>query len=861
MSEQDQDTNFDDQPTVPPQRAEDQVVEDGQTVLPVSGTVSSRSTPSLSVPHIANYEILDELGRGGMGVVYKARDLKLDRFVALKMILGGKFASNEEIERFRIEGEAAARLDHPGIVPIYETEEVDGNHFFSMKFVEGRSLLDRLDEFKSDSNAICELVARIADAVQHAHQRAVLHRDLKPANILVDDQSNPAITDFGLAKRIDGDSELTQTGLVMGTPGFMSPEQAAGQKDVTTAADIFSLGAILFWLITGKAPFRGETGIQAVMSTIEGEAPSLKSLVANADQDLDLICQKAMNKEPSRRYSSAAAMAEDLRAWIEGEPLSVRPATAMSTASLWVNKNLRTVLASVLSGVLCGSLIGGIFAVGELQGAALQEHQIRELGPDTSTWVSSFIGLRNLSSWWVLLQYLTVPFIAIGAFLCVLVAKPKTRESNIVSAVTCAFAATTVTFMLTAGMGVLNSYSVSSGERDIEILSTAMWLDDEERELAQRALIQRYPGLKEMDQRTRQRRITQKILHDQKSGLLPGIWMAVCIATLFTGVPLALTCVLSGALYREGIRGWEWFGCTWERAAYVLVFFLAVSFWLRPIPPSTIIMLCSLGAIAFALIVALRAKWYWRIAVIPIPFVAMAMINGDIGNMSSAVYDAGRATNGAELRYQLEQNDRSLKFQEDGFRRFASAIGWLYLGDERKYQQDCERLLASFDFAYRPEIASRIAKAYMLRPDLHDPESIQDIARLSEFASEFESSDLVGWLQSTRALVELREGRLNDAIEWNRRSRSGEHTDSYLNALTHVVDSLAHAQSGNARQAENSLEKSKEAMQAGRTKKTLMVMTNPGLTGSYCKSCCSKRKTEFTRLIQVPPFKCAMQLA
>ena len=242
MSDDDQnDPSFDDLPTILP----------GSEVRD-----DSANRVESSFPAIENYEIVSELGRGGMGVVYKARDVRLDRVVALKMILGGKFASEEEIQRFRIEGESAARLDHPGIVPIYQIEEFNGNHFFSMKFVEGNSLLNCLDDYKSDHRNAVELVAKIADAVQHANQRAVLHRDLKPANILIDKSGQPAITDFGLAKRTDGDSELTATGLVMGTPGFMSPNRLLAAKTSQRQLMYFLWERFFIGRSRGKPRFR-----------------------------------------------------------------------------------------------------------------------------------------------------------------------------------------------------------------------------------------------------------------------------------------------------------------------------------------------------------------------------------------------------------------------------------------------------------------------------------------------------------------------------------------------------------------------------------------------------------------------------
>ncbi|HKB41734.1 MAG TPA: protein kinase, partial [Gemmataceae bacterium] len=277
---------------------------------------------------VDDYEVHREIARGGMGIVYRARQLSVNRIVALKMILAGSFATPEALRRFRKEAQATARLNHPHIVPIYEVGEYQGQPYFTMKLLEGGGLHGHLSRYRNDPEAAARLIVTVARAVHHAHQHGILHRDLKPSNILLDLEGHPHVTDFGLAKRfhlstvdpeVGGPAQdyesVTASGQVVGTPEYMSPEQAAAQKTLTTAADVYGLGALLYVMLTGRPPARGSNFIETVRQVIEEDPPTPRSLNAAVDRDLETICLKCLQNDPQRRYSSAEALAEDLVRW------------------------------------------------------------------------------------------------------------------------------------------------------------------------------------------------------------------------------------------------------------------------------------------------------------------------------------------------------------------------------------------------------------------------------------------------------------------------------------------------------------------------------------------------------------------
>lgn len=561
----------------------------------IAPSTSNKLAPNGGVPsEVGEYEIIEEIARGGMGIIYKARHRQLNRTAALKMILSGRFSSEEELKRFHIEAEAAAKLDHSAIVPVYEIGEFDGQAFFAMKFVEGGSLAEKLGEFKADNRRAMQMLSKVARAVHHAHQRGVLHRDLKPANILIDTDGEPLITDLGLAKSTANDSNLTNTGAILGTPSYMPPEQAAG-AGVTTSVDIYSLGAIMYELLTGQPPYKGETAIETVMQVIEGPPPPPSTKVPSVDRGLQMICMKCLEPEPDNRYASADALADDLDAWLAGSPLSVKPPTMASRVRMWLDRNRRLVFATFA--VLIGILISLPFALTVLTERRYQ--RVYDYFPDADRpflfkqsnsipdWVGAACTLFLILVLWPAIGWLTA-----------LITKPKSaKHAAVVGALTSVLMV--VMFGLMMGWVVVVKTTTSSSQDEIQTLARAVWPPDQKSKSSEndeaseggqngstpdemnhlQFANKMFEGIEDIPEDKRADAVADRILADQMA-IAPLSVVVAFVGSVFASIPIILGTVLGYFLLQRGNWFWvsyirytfAWWGIIWTAALSVGVF-------------------------------------------------------------------------------------------------------------------------------------------------------------------------------------------------------------------------------------------------------------------------------------------------
>src|SRR5438270_3424996 len=302
--------------------------------------VKKAPRPAKTLANFGDYELLEEIGRGGQGVVFRAHQKTLNRTVALKVIGLGEWAKKAHLKRFRLEAEAAASLDHPGIVPIHEVGERDGSCYFSMKLVEGGQLDEVVRHEAMSIRCAVELIAKVSRTVHYAHEHGILHRDIKPGNILLDKKGEPHLTDFGLARLVESESTVTRTMEVLGTPSYMAPEQAVGNNaQLTSATDVYGLGAVLYQLLTGHPPFAGGTTYETIRLVLDTEPRQPRLWSPKVDRDVSTICLKCLEKDPKRRYASALALAEDLECWLKHEPIRARRTGLITRGRKWMRRN------------------------------------------------------------------------------------------------------------------------------------------------------------------------------------------------------------------------------------------------------------------------------------------------------------------------------------------------------------------------------------------------------------------------------------------------------------------------------------------------------------------------------------------
>lgn len=560
-----------------------------------SGDISDEFEEAAVVRYVGDYVIEGEIARGGMGVVYRARQVSLNRSVALKMMVGGTFVAPAAIQRFRYEAEAAASLDHPNIVPVYEVGEHEGMHYFSMKLIEGRgrTLADyRLRPSPTAPNTkamtkakrptrpgsaalaqqrrLAEFMAQAARAVHFAHERGIIHRDIKPGNILVNESGAPQLTDFGLAKQLNGGENITHSGDVVGTPAYMAPEQASGNaRAATTLADVYGLGAVLYYLLADGPPFRAENTLDLLVK-VANEAPVPPSQKnPEVDRDLEAICQKCLEKPPAQRYASAAALAQDLDHWRLGQPISVRPASLARQVWLWMRRHVHAALWVVLIACVCSFTGQCILAVAGMGSMLYNVRTTYEKMPSVTMPGLAYLPIQAVGNL-IFSPWLLLPTVCIGIATTVgmgmfaqLAARTRDVWSDLAVGLLTGIVAAVVAFASGIGPALVIAMVIVPRLSDLDLVHEGCFAnsanlpakeDTRKRLSPQERLVQRYPDLATIAPNERGAILYTKGIADMVVGSFAAIWggMALC---LINYIPIAIQQVLtSGYLTRRYSR-------------------------------------------------------------------------------------------------------------------------------------------------------------------------------------------------------------------------------------------------------------------------------------------------------------------
>lgn len=592
------------------------IKQDSDTSPPEEATLAPSTSAHTIVDsfprEFGDYELLEELARGGMGVVYRARQKSLNRTVALKMILAGQFASQEDVERFHVEAVAAANLDHEAIVPIYEIGLHDDHHYFTMKLIEGGHLGDRLCALREDLPTGIKVVTQVCHAIHHAHQRGILHRDLKPANILLDEEDQPYVTDLGLARKVEGHKELTQTGAIVGTPSYMAPEQAAGATDVTTAADIYSLGALLYKLITGRPPFESDSAVDTLLQVVSN-SPCKPSEHCKVDRCLELICMKCLAKEPGQRYATAGELAGDLEKWLNGEPISITSPSMASVTRVWLKQNFGRVAWAFLIGPVFGIVSGLCLWYSTTHQKISSVIRTYDSLPsadrpmiwfpfDTPVWAST-----------LLMSIFAILIVSIG-FVTTVFVKPKNQGADLAAGAIVGVCAALAGFMTCLGsLGVLTSQTSDVAA----ILDVVKEYDAGSVHEA----YAKYPELEGLDQVEQVALLLDKQSHDRLFTVPRGIWLGVIASLTVYFFPCLFEAYAAGPILRKH-KTWTrslvpYIETAFPVAILMTIFAVMFSTWLLygavGVLPSW-----SLWLLFFLIIIAVvvrRRTWRWPVRV------------------------------------------------------------------------------------------------------------------------------------------------------------------------------------------------------------------------------------------------------